>query len=107
RALRGEFSPCGRATEHGLLPPGNRASVTTHKPIRSWRTYKAVAGKVVKEVQIVNDTDSPDVTIYFRDGTQFRIQVHPSVEFTPRLEKITKDDLHVLHGYPRFKEVKR
>jgi hypothetical protein len=77
------------------------------RPIRGWRTYRSMAGKVVKEIQIANDSECPGVAIYFRDSTQFYIQVHPSIEFRPELGKLTKNDILTLHGYPVFKEVKR
>ncbi|MFZ1010371.1 MAG: hypothetical protein WAN65_26265 [Candidatus Sulfotelmatobacter sp.] len=75
------------------------------KPARGWRTYRSVAGKVVKEIDIASDV--PGVTIFFRDGTQFHIEVRHSIEFQVRLQKQTNDDLVVLHAFPTFKEVKR
>jgi hypothetical protein len=80
--------------------------VARRKPVRSWRTYRSVAGKVVSEIDVVND-DVPGVTIFFRDGTQFHIEVRRSVEFQPRLQKMIDGDLVVLHTFPAFKEVKR
>jgi len=76
------------------------------KPARGWRTYRSVAGKVVSEIDIAND-DMPGVTIFFRDGTQFHIEVRRSVEFQVRLQKMIDGDLKVLHTFPAFKEVKR
>ncbi|HXC42599.1 MAG TPA: hypothetical protein VNY51_03640 [Candidatus Dormibacteraeota bacterium] len=76
------------------------------KPVRGWRTYRSVAGKVVSEIDVAND-DMPGVTIFFRDGTQFHIEVRRSVEFQVRLQKMIDGDLVVLHTFPRFKEVKR
>ena len=76
------------------------------KPARGWRTYRSIAGKVVSEIDVAND-DMPGVTIFFRDGTQFHIEVRRSVEFQVRLQKMIDGDLVVLHTFPRFKEVKR
>jgi hypothetical protein len=77
------------------------------RPVRGWRTYRSMAGKVVKEIQIANDSECPGVAIYFRDSTQFYIGVHPSIEFKPELGKLTRDDILVLRGYPTFKEIRR
>ena len=76
------------------------------KPVRGWRTYRSVAGKVVSEIDVTND-DMPGVTIFFRDGTQFHIEVRRSVEFRLRLQKMIDGDLVVLHTFPAFREVKR
>lgn len=75
------------------------------KPVRGWRTYRSVAGKVVKEIDVTSDV--PGVTIFFRDGTQFHIEVRHSIEFQARVQKIANDALVVLHTFPPFKEVKR
>jgi hypothetical protein len=80
--------------------------VARRKPILGWRTYRSVAGKVVKEIDVAND-DAPGVTIYFRDGTQFYVGVHHSVEFQARVQQMKDEDLVVLHTFPTFKEVKR
>ncbi|MFZ1011592.1 MAG: hypothetical protein WAN65_32445, partial [Candidatus Sulfotelmatobacter sp.] len=58
------------------------------KPVRGWRTYRSVAGKVVKKVEISND-EIPAVVIYFRDDTQLYVGVHHPIEFQVRLEKLT------------------
>jgi hypothetical protein len=79
---------------------------TSAKPVRGWRTYRSVAGKVVSEIDVAND-DMPGVTIFFRDGTQFHIEVRRSVEFQVRLQKMIDGDLVVLHTFPAFREVKR
>jgi hypothetical protein len=76
------------------------------KPVRGWRTYRSVAGKVVKKVEISND-EIPAVVIYFRDDTQLYVGVHHSIEFQVRLEKLTKDDILTLHAYPLYKKVNR
>jgi hypothetical protein len=76
------------------------------KPVRGWRTYRAVAGKVVKDVEISNDEMSA-VIIHFRDGTQFYVGVHHPIEFQVRLQKLTKDDILTLHAYPLYKKVNR
>jgi hypothetical protein len=76
------------------------------KTIPGWRTYRSVAGKVVSEIDVAND-DMPGVTIFFRDGTQFHVEVRRSVEFQVRLQKMIDGDLVVLHTFPAFKEVKR
>jgi hypothetical protein len=80
--------------------------VARPKPVRSWRTYRSIAGKVVSEIDVAND-DAPGVTIFFRDGTQFYVGVHHSVEFQVRLQKMVDGDLKVLHTFPAFKKVKR
>jgi hypothetical protein len=54
-----------------LIP--TKHTLAKRKPVRGWRTYRSVAGKVVKEVEIAND-DMPAVTIFFRDGTQLHIR---------------------------------
>jgi hypothetical protein len=76
------------------------------KPVRGWRTYRAVGGKVVEEVEIAND-EIPAVVIHFRDGTQLYVGVHTPIEFQVRLQKLTKDDILTLHAYPLYKKVKR
>ena len=76
------------------------------KLVRGWRTYRSVAGKVVKEVEISND-EMPSVVIHFHDGTQLYVGVHHPIEFQVRLQKLTKDDILTLHSYPLYKEVKR
>jgi hypothetical protein len=75
------------------------------KPVRGWRTYRSVAGKVVKEIDVASDM--PGVTIFFRDGTQFHIEVRHPVEFQARVQKMIDGNLVVLHTFPAFKEVKR
>jgi hypothetical protein len=76
------------------------------KPIKGWRTYRSVAGKVVKEVEISND-EIPAVIISFSDRTQLYVGVHHPIEFQVRLQKLTKDDILTLHAYPLYKKVKR
>jgi hypothetical protein len=82
-----------------------RPSVAKRKPIRGWRTYRSVAGKVVKEIDVASDV--PGVTIFFRDGTQFYIEVRHPLEFQARTQKMIDGNLVVLHTFPTFKEVKR
>jgi len=76
------------------------------KPVRGWRTYRSVTGKVVETVEVSND-EMAAVMIFFRDGTQLHIGVRHSIEFQARLQKTTEDDLVVLHTFPTFKEVRR
>ncbi|MFZ1009264.1 MAG: hypothetical protein WAN65_20645 [Candidatus Sulfotelmatobacter sp.] len=76
------------------------------KPVRGWRTYRSVAGKVVKAVEISND-EIPAVIIYFRDDTQLYVGVQHPIEFQVRLEKLTRDDILILHAYPLYKKVRR
>jgi hypothetical protein len=76
------------------------------KPRKGWRTYRTVAGKVVKDVEIAND-EIPAVVIHFRDGTQLYVGVHHPIEFQVRLEKLTRDDILTLHAYPLYKKVSR
>jgi hypothetical protein len=76
------------------------------KPVRGWRTYRSVAGKVVESVEISND-DMAAVMIFFRDGTQFHVEVRHSIVFQARTQKMTDDDLVVLHGFPSFEKVRR
>jgi hypothetical protein len=76
------------------------------KPVRGWRTYRSVAGKVVKDVEISND-EMPAVIIHFSDRTQLYVGVHHPIEFQVRLEKLRKDDILTLHAYPLYKKLKR
>jgi hypothetical protein len=76
------------------------------KPVRGWRTYRSIAGKIVESIDVAND-DMPAVTIYFKDGTQFHIGAHHSIEFQARTQKMKDDNLVILHTFPAFKEVKR
>jgi hypothetical protein len=76
------------------------------KPVRGWRTYRSIAGKVVESVEVSND-DMAAVMIFFRDGTQFHVEVRHSIEFQARTQEMTDDDLVVLHAFPAFSRRKK